>query len=110
MAVQHFCPTCLCRLSYDPRTTLWKCIVCWFTADFPPPTAPEGIGTGVCIGNSETDCERCGGSWYDHIGFRGHLEGEARLRTSCRIAHCRCEAYVASSIYNPPPNRHQEES
>lgn len=59
--------------------------------------------------SEEPDCVWCGGSWYDHIGFRAHLEGEARLRTSCRIAWCRCPAYtpVMPSDY-PTVSRHRE--
>jgi len=51
----------------------------------------SNCGAGIVVDWS--DC-RCGHSWYDHIGFRNHLEGEARLRTSCRIAFCRCAGYV----------------
>ena len=41
---------------------------------------------------NEENC-KCSHCYYDHIGFRGHLEGEARLRTSCRIVSCGCDAY-----------------
>ena len=51
--------------------------------DFPPPAPRADKG----------DCQ-CSHSHYDHIGFRGHLEGEARLRTSCRIVHCGCANYT----------------
>lgn len=65
-------------------------------------------GAGIVIGEVESNCVACGGSWYDHIGFRAHLEGEARLRTSCRIAYCRCPGYVPIEAGEIAPNHHRE--
>lgn len=43
--------------------------------------------------SEERDCSKCKHTWYDHIGWRDHLEGESRLRTNCRIIGCVCDSY-----------------
>lgn len=90
------CGKCNNRMHYDSLNDVYKCTPCAFYTS--GCYLQEAIASGIIIDETPPaatlpdDC-KCKHCHYDHIGFRDHLEGTARLRTSCRIAYCRCEGY-----------------
>lgn len=125
MGVIYKCGVCYGILIYDQAWDHYKCLPCittyaaqfinkllkdgYVVRDNVTRESPALAVSGLDPLTQQPDCKDCGGSWYDHIGFRGHLEGEAQSRTSCRIAHCRCLEYVPC-VFGTPSNRHREES